>query len=81
MNGISTGRPPIHVKISHEAVKVQNKNWLIGQNSLPNLFPLRVRGKINSINRDIASAITPPSLFGIDRKMAYTHKKYHSGLI
>jgi hypothetical protein len=26
-------------------------------------------------------AITPPSLFGIDRRMAYSHRKYHSGLI
>ena len=27
------------------------------------------------------SATTPPNLFGIDRKIAYTHKKYHSGLM
>jgi hypothetical protein len=26
-------------------------------------------------------AITPPSLFGMERKMAYAHKKYHSGLM
>ena len=26
-------------------------------------------------------ARTPPSLFGIDRKIAYSHKKYHSGLM
>jgi len=25
--------------------------------------------------------ITPPSLFGIDRKIAYANKKYHSGWI
>ena len=24
-------------------------------------------------------AVTPPSLFGIERRMAYSHKKYHSG--
>ena len=24
---------------------------------------------------------TPPSLFGIDRRIAYVHKKYHSGLM
>jgi len=24
-------------------------------------------------------AITPPSLFGTDRKIAYSHRKYHSG--
>ena len=26
-------------------------------------------------------ARTPPSLFGIDRRMAYANKKYHSGLM
>jgi hypothetical protein len=39
------------------------------------------RGRINKIKRAIAKAITPPSLLGIDRKIAYTHKKYHSGLM
>lgn len=24
-------------------------------------------------------AMTPPSLLGIDRRIAYSHKKYHSG--
>jgi len=27
------------------------------------------------------SAITPPSLLGTDRRMAYNHRKYHSGWI
>jgi hypothetical protein len=40
-----------------------------------------VIGRINKINRAANSANTPPSLFGMDRKIAYTHKKYHSGLI
>lgn len=39
------------------------------------------KGKINKIINAIAKASTPPSLFGIDRRIAYTHKKYHSGLI
>lgn len=26
-------------------------------------------------------AVTPPSLFGIERRIAYAHRKYHSGLI
>jgi hypothetical protein len=26
-------------------------------------------------------AITPPSLLGIERKIAYNHRKYHAGLI
>ncbi len=28
---------------------------------------------------DIASATTPPSFEGIDRKIAYANRKYHSG--
>ena len=28
---------------------------------------------------DDKSAITPPSLLGIDRRIAYVNKKYHSG--
>ena len=38
-------------------------------------------GKINKINNAANKATTPPSLFGIDRRIAYTHRKYHSGLI
>lgn len=38
-------------------------------------------GMINKITIDINSAITPPSLFGIDRRIAYANKKYHSGWI
>lgn len=30
---------------------------------------------------ELTSAITPPSLLGIDRRMAYANKKYHSGWI
>jgi hypothetical protein len=40
-----------------------------------------VSGRINRIRILANRATTPPSLFGIDRRMAYTHKKYHSGLM
>jgi hypothetical protein len=36
---------------------------------------------MNKINNAANNASTPPSLLGIDRKIAYTHKKYHSGLM
>lgn len=39
------------------------------------------RGKINRIRSAANKARTPPNLFGIDRRIAYTHRKYHSGLI
>ena len=40
-----------------------------------------VIGRMNRISKAANRAITPPNLFGIDRKIAYTHRKYHSGLI
>jgi hypothetical protein len=36
---------------------------------------------MNRIATDIARAITPPSLFGTDRRTAYANRKYHSGWI
>ena len=81
INGSSTGRPPIHVKIAHEAIKVQNRNCLIGQNAIPRLLLLDVRGSKNRIRSAANRAITPPNLLGIDRRIAYTHRKYHSGLM
>lgn len=36
---------------------------------------------MNRIRRAANKAITPPNLLGIDRKMAYTQRKYHSGLM
>lgn len=44
-------------------------------------MPGWVNGKINRIAIEATKAITPPSLFGIDRKIAYANKKYHSGWI
>lgn len=48
---------------------------------MPRLLLLDVKGNKNKISRAANSAITPPSLFGIDRRIAYTHRKYHSGLM
>jgi hypothetical protein len=36
-------------------------------------------GIMNRIAIDIARAITPPSLMGIDRRIPYANSKYHSG--
>jgi len=38
-----------------------------------------VNGKINRIAIDKTKETTPPNLLGIDRKIAYANKKYHSG--
>jgi hypothetical protein len=45
------------------------------------LLDVEVIGKINKITRAENRATTPPSLLGIDRRIAYTHRKYHSGLM
>jgi len=37
-----------------------------------------IDGRYVALIADI-KAITPPNLFGIDRRIAYNHKKYHSG--
>jgi hypothetical protein len=36
-------------------------------------------GIIYKITTDITKATTPPNLLGIERKMAYAKRKYHSG--
>ena len=47
----------------------------------PRKFLLYIKGQIIKIIIDIAKAITPPSLLGIERRIAYAIKKYHSGWI
>ena len=38
-------------------------------------------GMIARIRMDRTRANTPPSLLGMDRRIAYANRKYHSGLI
>ena len=40
-----------------------------------------MNGSVNRIATDKTRATTPPSLLGIDRRIAYANKKYHSGWI
>jgi len=68
------------VRIKKDAENNQNKALLIGLNLEDNfIFFLNGRVKIMRIAKSIA--ITPPSLLGIDRKIAYANRKYHSGWI
>ena len=53
-------------------VIVQNNTWLIGWNCAPRNFDLFV-GMMNRIAMDIASAISPSSLLGTDRRTAYAN--------
>lgn len=81
MNGCSTGWPPIQVRVIRLAVRIQNRVWEIGRNIRLRCLDVCRRGIIRRIKIDASRASTPPSLLGIDRRMAYANRKYHSGLI
>lgn len=81
MNGCSTGWPPIHVSVRRSATRIQNKHWLIGRNIMLRCFDVWRRGMTARMAIDRTRASTPPSLLGMERRMAYANRKYHSGLI
>jgi hypothetical protein len=81
MNGGSTGCPPIHVRVRRSAVSAQNRHWLIGRNIRLRCFVVWRSGKAARIRIDSTWATTPPSLLGMDRRIAYANRKHHSGLI
>lgn len=81
MNGCSTGWPPIHVRVKRSATNSQNKHWLSGRNIMLRCFEVWSSGTIARIMMDSTRANTPPSLLGIDRRIAYANRKYHSGLM
>lgn len=68
--GCSTGIPPIQVRIITSATKDQNRNCVTGRNI--KLRCLDVWRKGTSIRTRIENrrASTPPSLFGMERRMA-----------
>jgi len=51
----------------------------MGQNCVPPNFYLFV-GMMNESAIDITRAITPPSLFGVGRRITYANRQYHSHL-
>lgn len=81
MKGASTGIPPIQVKIITSATKAQNKNCMRGRKVRLRCFEVCRNGTSTRTRIEESKASTPPSLLGIDRKMAYAKRKYHSGLI
>lgn len=62
----------------NKVARAQNKNFFIGENLALRDF-LFLNGKIVIIRIAIRRATTPPSLLGIDRRIAYANRKYHSG--
>jgi hypothetical protein len=74
--GGSTGLAPIHVNSTAVATNVQNFAFFLGENFLD--FEFFVNSTMRNAT-DPARATTPPSLEGIDRRIAYANRKYHSG--
>lgn len=70
MNGCSTGWPPIHVSVRRSAMRIQKRAWLIGRNIMLHCLDIWSKGIIAKIRIDMTRARTPPSLFGIEHRMA-----------
>ena len=81
MKGCSTGWLPIHVRMMRLATNVQNSSWERGRKVIVRCLDLWRKGLRKRISTEAARANTPPSLFGIERRMAYANRKYHSGLM
>lgn len=79
--GGSTGHPPIQVNRRALAINVQKSSCPAGWNASPCCLDVWVQGRIRRIKIAANIATTPPNLLGTDRRMAYAHRKYHSGLI
>lgn len=67
---------PIQVKITMTLVRIQNFAFVCILNFVEGFFVFIITVKIRI---DITRAKTPPSFDGIDRKITYANRKYHSG--
>lgn len=70
INGSSTGRAPIQVSIITILINNQKVICLNGKNWVPFNLSDGKNGIIKRIETDRTRAITPPSLLGIDRRIA-----------
>ena len=70
MNGCSTGIPPIQVRIITSATSVQNRNCVSGRKVSPRCLEVCRIGTSIKTRIEKRRASTPPSLLGIDRRMA-----------
>lgn len=77
--GSSTGRAPIQVKINKTLNSAQIENFITKLKEFDLNIQNFKKGKTYNTATDKTKAITPPSLLGIERRMAYANKKYHSG--
>lgn len=68
--GCSTGMPPIHVRIITSATSNQKRNCVTGRNVMPRCLEVWRIGTSIRTRIENRRASTPPSLFGIDRRIA-----------
>jgi len=61
------------------AIRIQNTAWVSGRKAIVWWFPVWSSGTRKRTNIEARRATTPPSLLGIDRRIAYANRKYHSG--
>jgi hypothetical protein len=80
LKGSSAGHLPSQVKRKKLPIKDQNTKRATGEklNPLKRSFLLEILKKKRETT-DKAKASTPPNLLGIERRIAYANKKYHSG--
>lgn len=69
------------MSVSRSATRIQNRHWLIGRNIMLRCLDVWRSGIRTRIRIERTRARTPPNLFGIDRRIAYANRKYHSGLM
>lgn len=80
LKGSTAGQLPNQLKSPTTTTSVQNTTCLNTHHWQPTRFFARdIIGKKAITKMAENRATTPPSLLGTARRMAYTHKKYHSG--
>lgn len=62
-------------------MRVQNSSCESGRNVRLRCFDVCSKGTTIRIKIEASRANTPPSLLGMDRRIAYANRKYHSGLM
>ena len=70
MKGCSTGIPPIHVRTSMSATSTQKSSCVMGRNVSPRCFEVCRKGTTIRTRIENRRARTPPSLLGMDRRIA-----------
>ena len=69
------------MSVSRSTTRIQNMHWLIGRNIMLRCLDVWRKGTSTKIRTERTRARTPPSLLGIDHRIAYANRKYHSGLM